>query len=138
MTQATQEITRRPEAEAPAPTPEAEPVAMGPVFSPATDITETDEAIRVVSDLPGVEEKDLQITLENRVLSLEARQRSQAPEGLDPLVEGYLTGTFRRTFRINAPVDEKGIKARLSRGVLELTLPKAEEARPRRIQVEAG
>ena len=107
-----------------------------PVFVPATDIYEKPDSVLVVCDMPGVDEKKVDITLEDDVLTLSGVQEAAEPEGLSPLYRGYDTGVYRRTFRLDTRVDRAGIKARLANGVLQVVLPKAEEAKPRKITVE--
>ncbi len=109
-----------------------------PVFTPATDIYEKDEAVLVRCDMPGVDEKSLEVTLEDNVLTLTGSQRVAAPAKHDLVQVEYETGVFRRSFTIHQDIDNQHIKARIKNGVLDLHLPKAEQARPRKIAVEAG
>ena len=118
---------------------EVEPTRENPAYVPATDIYENDEAILVRCDLPGVEEKDLEITLDNYELSITGRQSPVEPGEDYNLITGeYDTGVFRRTFKIPQLIDRDKIKARLHHGVLEIELPKAEQAKPKRIEIKAG
>jgi HSP20 family protein len=104
-------------------------------FTPATDIFETDEALTVVMEMPGVEKKDLDVHLENDVLRVEGRIDVGKYEGLDPLYSEYNVGHFARSFSLAGTIDSKRIAAVLEDGVLTLTLPKVEESRPRRIPI---
>ncbi len=116
----------------------AEPTRDLPVFTPAVDIYENDEALLVQCDMPGVEQKNVAIDLDDDVLTITGHQAEQKQEGYQLVYRGYNTGIYRRAFTLVANIDRDKIKARLVDGVLNITLPKAEEARPRKIAVEAG
>lgn len=107
-----------------------------PVFVPAVDIYEKEDAILVRCDMPGVDEKDLEITLEENVLTLSGVQQSGAPEGYENLAGEYQTGIFQRSFAIAQEIDQGRIKASMKHGVLDIQLPKSEEAQPRRIEIQ--
>jgi HSP20 family molecular chaperone IbpA len=104
-------------------------------FTPLTDIYETDEALTVVMEMPGVEKKSLDVQLENDTLRVEGRIDVSKYDGLGPLYSEYNVGHFARSFSVSSGVDGKRISAVLDDGVLTLTLPKVEEARPRRIPI---
>jgi HSP20 family protein len=109
----------------------------GPVFVPAADIYETPTSVLIQCDLPGVDEQQLDITLENKQLTITGPQMGQGREGCERLVGEYLTGVYQRSFALGRDLDEAAVTARLKDGVLEIELPKAREAQPRRIPVEA-
>ncbi|MBU0678754.1 MAG: Hsp20/alpha crystallin family protein [Verrucomicrobia bacterium] len=109
-----------------------------PVFIPAVDIYERKDAILVRCDMPGVDEASLDISLEDRILTLVGCQAKNAPEGHELLIGEYATGIFRRAFTISNEIDHGNIKARIKDGVLNLELPKAEKAQPKKITVQAG
>lgn len=104
-------------------------------FTPAADIFETQEALTVVLEIPGVEKKDLDVQLENDLLRIEGRIDFKKYDGLEPLYSEYNVGHFARSFSLSSQIDAKRITAALEDGVLTLTLPKAEDARPRRIAI---
>jgi HSP20 family protein len=106
-----------------------------PVFVPATDIYEKDETIYVVCDMPGVDEKNIDVTLENDVLTLTGRQDDEVTEGLEILHQGYSTGIYKRSFTIADVIDREKIKAKINNGVLRIELPKSEKAKPRKIKI---
>lgn len=108
-----------------------------PVFTPAADIYESPEGVVIRCDMPGVAEGDLEITLENKVLTVTGSQMGQGRENGEMLASEYDTGVYQRSFALNRDIDDAAVKARLRDGVLEIELPKAKEARPRRIAVEA-
>jgi HSP20 family molecular chaperone IbpA len=104
-------------------------------YVPATDIHETDEALTVVMEFPGVERKDIDINLENDVLRVEGRINPASYEGLEPLYTEYNVGHFVRSFTLSGKIDQQQISAELADGVLTLTLKKSREAVPRRIAI---
>lgn len=109
-----------------------------PVYSPATDIYEKDDAVLVLCDMPGVDEKDVEVTLEDGVLSINGRQSLPEPEQAELLYRGFQPGLFHREFSVTSEIAHDKIVARLTHGVLNITLPKAEAAKPRRITVQTG
>lgn len=117
---------------------DAEMTREGPVFKPASDIYENEDAILVRCDMPGVDEKQVDITLDHYELTITGRQASAQPEEYDQLTGEYETGTFRRTFKVPQLIDRDSIKARMRNGVLDVELPKAEQAKPRKIEITTG
>jgi len=121
-----------------APAPAAELAQDRPVYVPATDIHEKPDALLVVCDMPGVDEKRVDVSLEDDVLTITGEQDARAPERHEALHQGYGTGVFRRSFTLTADIDTARIEAKLAHGVLRVVLPKSERAKPRRIAVQAG
>ncbi|HOD35057.1 MAG TPA: Hsp20/alpha crystallin family protein [Syntrophales bacterium] len=110
----------------------------GLVFTPDVDILESDREITLLADIPGVQSRDLKVDLENGVLTLTGDVAPwEGPDEKNILIE-YETGCFYRQFSISETIDQERIDARLSDGVLRLTLPKVESAIPRKIPVAAG
>lgn len=110
-----------------------------PVYIPDTDIYETDDAIVVVADMPGVDEKHVDVDLEQRVLTISGTSaEAETFEGYALAAQGYRPGDYRRSFTLSNDVDVDGITARIKDGVLRIRLPKAKELQPRKIQVECG
>ena len=110
----------------------------GRVFVPRSDVYETDEAIVVVAEMPGVDEKSVDITLEKNVLTIVGRVSEVGPDGCRLVLAEYSSGDYERRFALSQAVDRDAIAAAVKNGVLTLTLPKAKEAMPRRIEVKAG
>ncbi|NLE67655.1 MAG: Hsp20/alpha crystallin family protein [Lentisphaerae bacterium] len=108
-----------------------------PVFVPATDICESKDAIEVVCDMPGVPETQVDVSLEDNVLTITGCQAADEAEGYDLVHRGYREGMFRRAFTLTDEIDRGRIRARMAQGVLRLILPKAEKSKPRKIAVEA-
>jgi HSP20 family molecular chaperone IbpA len=104
-------------------------------YVPATDIHETDDALLVVMEVPGVERKDIDINLERDVVRVEARIDPSKYDGLDALYTEYNVGHFARAFTLSSKIDQQQIGAQLEDGVLTLTLRKAKDAMPRRIEI---
>ena len=104
-------------------------------YVPNTDICETEDALTVVMEMPGVEKKDIDVNLENDVLRVEGRIDFHKYEGLEPLYTEYNVGHFARAFTLSRQIDQQQISAQLEDGVLTLTLKKSREAAPRRIAI---
>ncbi len=104
--------------------------------SPPVDIYETNEGLVLVADLPGVPAEGLDIQVKDDILTITARVQSQTPGA--PVYREYELVNFFRQFQLSECVDTDRISARLRNGVLELSLPKAEAAKPKAIKVELG
>jgi HSP20 family molecular chaperone IbpA len=104
-------------------------------YVPATDVYETEEALTVVMEVPGVGREDVEIELKDDVLRVEGRIDFSKYEGMEPVYTEYNVGHWTRSFALTDKVDQERIDARLEDGVLTLTLPKTAEARPRRIAI---
>jgi HSP20 family molecular chaperone IbpA len=101
-----------------------------------TDIYESEDALTLVMEIPGVEKKDVSVQLENDELRVEGRIDFSKYEGLEPVYAEYNVGHFTRGFTLSDKIDQDGISAELADGVLTLTLKKAKTALPRRIAIE--
>jgi len=107
----------------------------GRYFLPAADIYETDEALSVVLEMPGVETKDLEVGLENGVLRVDGRIDFSNYKDMEPVYAEYNVGHYARSFALSNKIDQEKISANLEDGVLVLTLPKAKHAQPRKIAI---
>jgi HSP20 family protein len=108
----------------------------GAAWVPPVDVLEDPAAIRILAEVPGVNPDDVQISLENNVLTIHGTKQQIAEEHTDRAHRYERTyGAFERRFTVPATVDPAAIKASYEHGVLAITLPKAEKARPRRIEV---
>jgi HSP20 family protein len=105
------------------------------VFVPTADIYETEDALKVILEMPGVEKGNVNVHVEDDVLNVEGRLDLTKYQGLQPLYTEYNIGHYERSFRLSNKIDQDKIGAELKEGVLSLTLPKVEEAKPRTIQV---
>lgn len=108
------------------------------LFRPDVDIVELEHVFVVTADLPGVDDRHVDVRLEKGVLSLEARLAVEPDPSWTPLHAEYRPGGYRREFALSEHIDPEGIEASLRDGVLELRLPKAAVHRPRSVEVRAG
>lgn len=105
------------------------------VFVPTADIYESQDALTVILEMPGVEKDNVDVRVEEGMLNIEGRLDPAKYQGLLPLYTEYNIGHYARSFRLSSKIDQTKIAADLKDGVLSLTLPKAEEAKPRTIKV---
>ena len=106
-------------------------------WTPAVDIYETADTIVMKAELPGVAREDIQIQIDGSTLTLKGQRRFAK----DVQEESYLRierayGSFHRSFTLPATVQQEKVRALFKDGVLELTLPKAEDSKPKRISVD--
>lgn len=104
-------------------------------FVPLTDIFEDDHALTVVMEMPGIQRDNVDVRIENNVLTLEARLDYSKYQGLKPIYTEYNVGNYVRSFELSGEINQDAIRAELANGVMTLTLPKAESAKPRRIPI---
>lgn len=104
-------------------------------FLPPTDIFESGDVLTIVMEMPGVDRKDVDVKVEDDILDVEGRLDFSKYEGMQPVYTEYNVGHYRRSFSLSSKVDQDRISAQMQDGVLTLLLPKAEEAKPRRISV---
>jgi HSP20 family molecular chaperone IbpA len=110
----------------------------GRAYVPDIDVYETKDSLWLCADMPGVDEKSVEVKMADGVLSIEGQVSLQDYENLAPVYTEYNVGHFVRRLSVSDDVDAERIKARMANGVLELELPKAERAKPRRIAVTAA
>jgi HSP20 family protein len=107
-------------------------------WSPAVDVKEDDKAYMVEADIPGVDPKNVEVTLENGVLTIRGERKEEHKEEKDSYhrVERF-SGMFSRRFTLPEAADADGVKADMSNGVLKVRIPKRETAVSRRIQIKS-
>ena len=110
----------------------------GVVFRPDVDILEDADGYIVYADLPGVDDKSVDVRLDRGTLTLDARLATTPEARWSPIHNEYRVGSYHREFRISEGIDTDGVSAKMQNGVLELVLPKSAARRPRAIQVQAG
>jgi HSP20 family protein len=110
----------------------------GRTYVPDVDIYETADSLWLWADMPGVDEHSLEINVADGVLSIAGQVSLQDYDNLAPVYTEYNIGNYARRFTLSNEIDLERIKARMTNGVLELELPKAERAKPRRITVSAS
>lgn len=104
-------------------------------FSPSLDVVEHDEEFAVTVDLPGVSEKDIDITVANNVLTIRGEKNQEKEENGRYYRKETWSGSFQRTISLPNTVDADKVEAGMKNGVLTVRLPKREEAKPKRISV---
>ncbi len=119
-----QEITKQDKEEAQVPEG-VERIHNRKVYVPRADIYETDDALVLVLDTPGVDEDSVDLTLERNVLTLHAHVEPERPEGYSLSYVEYAVGDYERAFTLSDEVDRGKIDAAVKNGVLIITLPKA-------------
>jgi HSP20 family protein len=105
-------------------------------WMPPVDIQETEDSYRLVAELPGLTKEDIQITLENNVLRLSGERKFEKDvkkESYQRIERAY--GTFTRAFTLPSQVNAEKVEAAFDSGVLTITVPKAEQAKPRKINI---
>jgi HSP20 family protein len=106
---------------------------------PPADVYETDNHLVVMADLPGIDPKKLEVRVENNVLTI----RGERPFAEKPKNENFhrierVYGSFARSFTLSTAVDSDKVLATYNSGVLTISLPKAEQAKPKRIEITSG
>lgn len=110
----------------------------GRTYVPEVDIYETPDSLWLWADMPGVDEQSLEINVDNGMLSIEGRVSLKDYENLAPVYTEYNVGNYARRFTLSNEINTEHIQARMTNGVLELQLPKAESAKPRRISISTN
>jgi HSP20 family protein len=108
----------------------------GRYYVPAADIFETEDALTVILEMPGVQKNNVNVALENDVLRVDAQIDFSNYKEMEPVYTEYNVGHYTRGFTLSNKIDQSKISAQLDGGVLTLTLPKAKDALPRRITLE--
>lgn len=127
---ANNEVQTRPAAESQAPA--------APHVVPPVDIVEDDSGITLLADLPGVSRERLGVRVDGDILTIEGTADVAGPREMELVYGEAQLAVYRREFSLSRELDASRIEAQLKDGVLRLTIPKAEEARPRRIEVRVG
>jgi len=109
-----------------------------PFTVPPVDVFEDDHGITLLADLPGVSRDRLSVRVDGETLWLEATALTAVPEGMELVYGEAEYPAYRRQFTLSRELDGSRIEANLNDGVLKLSIPKLEEAKPRRIEVRVG
>jgi HSP20 family molecular chaperone IbpA len=107
-------------------------------YVPKVDIFSEDDGVVILVDMPGVDEDNVDINLEKKILTINGYVSPDVPEGYDLTFSEYSIGDFQRSFTLPDELDTNNIQASISNGVLRLLLQKAPEAQARKIAVKAG
>lgn len=112
----------------------------GQGIAPRLDVVERDNEFVVKAEMPGMKKDDIEVSLENGVLTITAETKSETEEkeGDRVIRQERRYGQYLRSLRLGKEVDEKKVKASYKDGILELVLPKAEEVKPKKIAVNVG
>ena len=107
------------------------------VYVPDVDIREDKGVVHLVADMPGVDQASASVTVENGVLTIEGQTGVEGPQGYELVGQEYGTGRYRRDFTLSDAVDTEHITARVRDGVLDVTLPKHERVKTRKVAIES-
>lgn len=105
---------------------------------PAVDIFEDDGGITLHADMPGIAKQALNVSVEGNVLNIEGNAELPVPEGMEALHADIRATHYQRSFTLSSEMDTEKVDASLKNGVLTLRIPKREELKPRRIEVQLG
>ena len=116
------------------------PFSSGNQLTPAIDVTENGQSYTVKAELPGIKKEDIHVTLQDGVLTIsgETREDTEQKEGDRVIRRERRYGKYSRSMTLNKQVDENNVKAAYADGILSLTLPKKEESKPQKINVQVG
>lgn len=109
--------------------------------TPDTDVVESEDQIRVIAEIPGMNRDDLNVSLENNILTISGEKTEEREEGSEKQnyhLSERRWGRFSRAFVLPREVEADEISANYQNGVLTVTVPKSEKARPRQIQIEGN
>jgi HSP20 family protein len=110
----------------------------GRAFLPDVDIYETKDSLWLTADMPGVDEKSVQVHLNDGVLTVEAGVSLDDYQNVEPVYSEYRVGNYKRRFSLSNEIDVERIQGKMVNGVLHLELPKAAKAKPRQISISAA
>jgi len=105
-------------------------------LKPAVDIYETEEALVVVCDVPGVDKTGITVGVDNNILTIEGKTLDREEDISKEMHREYRLASYHRQFELTEVIDQDNISAELKHGVLTLTLPKAEKAKPKKIDIQ--
>jgi len=104
---------------------------------PPVDIYEASNEVFLIADMPGVKKEDLYLNIENDELTISGKFDGPAEDG-KKLISECIYGNYFRTFTLSETIDQSKVSAKLENGVLTVTLPKLEKAKPKKITIEAA
>ncbi len=106
-------------------------------FDPSIDVHASDSEVVFVCDVPGIKQDDLEVTLENHVLTIKGMRKFEGKED-EQVMLGRAYGSFTRSYTLPDVVDDEKLTAHLADGVLTVRIPKQAKAKPRKIQISSG
>lgn len=107
-------------------------------YLPAVDIYEKDRTLEMYIDMPGVDDKSVDINFEKGILTIKGEVEKREYKDHNLIYQEYKTGNFERSFTVSEKIDSEKIEANIKNGLLKLTLPFMEEPEPKKIQVKVG
>jgi len=116
----------------------AEKIRNVKTFVPRVDIYDTKESIFLIADMPGVDEKTVEVELEKNILTITGWTEDSKLRDHSLLFSEYETGDYERSFTLSDEIDREKINATVKQGVLLLELPKAEKVKPKKIAIKAA
>jgi len=116
----------------------AEKIRNVKTFVPRVDIYETKESIFLIADMPGVDEKTVEVEMEKNILTITGWTEDSKLKDHSLLFSEYETGDYERSFTLSDEIDREKINATVKQGVLLLELPKAEKVKPKKIAIKAA
>lgn len=105
------------------------------VIAPHVDIYEADDGLVLLADMPGARDEDVNVSVDEEVLTIEARVSDGGPDGVEPVSREFEPRRYRRAFSLSRDIDRQRIAGKVEQGVLEIRLHKAPEAQVRRIPI---
>jgi len=114
--------------------------ALGGIMAPTIDVTETDHETRIMAELPGIREEDIEVSVDADILTIRAEKRADRGDGKESRhVSERAYGMYQRSLRLPQSIDPEQVRAHFDHGVLTVTLPRTEpESGRRRIRIENG
>jgi len=109
-----------------------------PALRPAVDVHENDDVIVLYAELPGVSQNNLNITIDNGSLQLEAKASINTQPEMNVVYAEFQTANYRRSFTLSNELDIENIEAKLSHGILQLIIPKKETIKPKKVEVKVA
>jgi HSP20 family molecular chaperone IbpA len=107
------------------------------IFVPRVDIYETKDALYLIADMPGVDEKTVDVEVEKNILTISGRVEDGMPKDYSLVFSEYEVGDYERSFSLPEEIDQEKIKATIKNGVLRLELPKTDKVKPKKITINA-
>jgi HSP20 family molecular chaperone IbpA len=107
-------------------------------FVPRVDIYETKDSLFLIADMPGVDEKNVDVELEKNILTITGHVEDAAMKDFTLDYSEYEVGDYERAFTLSDEIDRRKIKATVKNGVLRLDLPKADKVKPKKIAIRAA
>jgi HSP20 family molecular chaperone IbpA len=108
------------------------------LFEPVTDIYESKEGFHIIAEMPGVDEKSVDITLEKNILKLTGKIEKPVLDGFTPVFQEFEIGDYERSFTLSEEIDNDKITALVKDGVVNITLQKAKEVKSKKITIKSA